>query len=223
MLYIAFDRPDIQFAVKELCPRMSAPTGRDWTRLKRLGRYLLGCPRVRSSFAFQETPAELFVWTDTDHAGCTETRKSTSGGVVMFGSHCLKSWSSTQAVVSLSSGEAEFYGLVRGGSQGLGIQSMFRDMGVESLGIRLLTDASAAKGIASRKGLGKVKHLDVSQLWIQDRVANGDIEIVKINGNENIADILTKHVNSEDIRVHLQKTRQTITRNRHEIAPAEDS
>jgi hypothetical protein len=49
-----------------------------------------------------------------------------------------------------------------------------------------------ARGIACRRGLGRVRHIEVNQLWIQDRVINRDIEIAKINGKENIADIHTK-------------------------------
>lgn len=55
--------------------------------------------------------------------------------------------------------------MVKGASVALGIRSMLMDLGV-TLGIRLHTDASAAKGIASRRGLGKVRHIDVSQLWL---------------------------------------------------------
>ena len=76
----------------------------------------------------------------------------------MFGSHCLKSWASTQTVVALSSGEAEFYGIVKGGSQGLGARGILGDLGV-TVGIVIHTDASAARGIALRKGLGKVRHI----------------------------------------------------------------
>ena len=81
------------------------------------------------------------------------------------------------------------------------------------------TDASAAKGMANRRGLGKVRHIAVNQLWIQDRVAKGDLSINKVNGKENIADILTKHVSAEDIRVHLHRIGQSITTRRHSIAP----
>jgi len=124
--------------------------------------------------------------------------------------------------VSLSSGEAEYYGIVKGASIGMGLRSMANDLGLQ-LTIGVNTDASAALGIACRRGLGKVRHIEVDQLWIQDRVINGDIEVMKIHGKENIADILTKHVNAEDIRVHLHKTDQTISSGRHEIAPADDS
>ena len=63
-------------------------------------------------------------------------------------------------------GEAEYYGLVKGGSVSIGIQSMAADMGVSLSAIVLKTDASAATGIASRRGLGKVMHLAASQLWL---------------------------------------------------------
>ena len=84
---------------------------------------------------------------------------------------------------------------------------MLQDFGV-NVNLVVKTDASAAKGIANRKGLGKVRHIAVSQLWAQDRVARGDLTIEKLNGKENVADNLTKHVNAEDTRVHMHRTNQ---------------
>ena len=98
---------------------------------------------------------------------------------------------------------------------------MLGDFGID-LTLKVNTDASAAKGMANRKGLGKVRHIAVNQLWIQDRVARGDLVIFKVNGKENLADILTKQVNSEDIRVHMFRTGQSVQTGRHEIAPEED-
>ena len=71
------------------------------------------------------------VYTDTDWAGCPKTRKSTSGGCAMLGAHAVKSWSSTQSSVELSSGEAEFNGVVRGAGIGLGYRSLLRDLGIQ--------------------------------------------------------------------------------------------
>ena len=105
-------------------------------------------------FEFERQQAEgLEIYTDTDSAGCPRTRKSTTGGCAMVGSHLIKAWSSTQASVALSSGEAEYYGLVRGVGVGLGIKSLYRDIGLE-LKIRAWTDSSAAMGVAKRQGLG---------------------------------------------------------------------
>ena len=169
------------------------------------------------AFGYQGIVSQMTIWTDTDFAGCVKTRKSTSGGVAMLGNHMVKSWCSTQAIVALSSGEAEYYGIVKGASIGIGIRSMLGDFGID-VAIKVNTDASAAKGMANRKGLGKVRHIAVNQLWIQDRVARGDLSISKVNGKENLADVLTKHVNSEDTRVHLFRTGQHIQAGRHEIA-----
>jgi hypothetical protein len=60
---------------------------------------------------------------------------------------------------------------------------MLEDFGIR-VTIRINTDASAAKGIANRRGLGKVRHIAVNQLWIQDRISRGDLTIGKINGKE---------------------------------------
>ena len=86
----------------------------------------------------------------------------------------MKSLSSTQIVIALSSGEAEYYGLVKGGAHGLGMQAMFKELGAE-VGIHWKTAAAAAKGIATRRGMGKVRHIEVNQLWFRDRISKGEI------------------------------------------------
>ena len=113
------------------------------------------------TFGYQGEVKEMSIWTDTDFAGCRRTRKSTTRGVAMLGNHMIKSWCNTQARVSLSSGEAEYYGIVKGSSIGRGLKSMLGDFGVE-VPIKVNTDASAAKGVANRKGLGKARHIAVS-------------------------------------------------------------
>ena len=84
----------------------------------------------------------------------------------MIGSHLIKAWSATQASIALSSGEAEYYGVMRGVGIALGIQTLYRDLGVE-LPIRTWTDLSAALGIGGRQGLGKLRHLECHSLWVQ--------------------------------------------------------
>ena len=87
----------------------------------------------------------------------------------MLGKRCLKSWSVNQGYIALSSGEAEYYGAVRGASQGIGLKAMLQDLGV-TVGVKLHIDASAAIGIAMRRGMGKVRHIELNQLWLQDQV-----------------------------------------------------
>ena len=78
-------------------------------------------------------------------------------------------------------------------AEALGFQSLSRDMGW-SYKIRMHSDAIAAIGIARRTGLGKVRHLDVSDLWIQEKVRSKAVELFKIAGEKNPANILTKYV-----------------------------
>ena len=170
---------------------MSQPTQASWEALKRLCRYLVGLPRLVFLYKWQ-TVDTLEVYTDTDWAGCPRTRKSTSGGCIMLGSHVVKSWSSTQTSVALSSGEAEFNGVVRGAGAGLGFQSLLRDLG-QNLPLRVWTDSSAAMGICSRQGLGKLRHLDTHTLWVQQAVRSKRMALVKIAGDVNPADMFTKH------------------------------
>ncbi len=130
----------------------------------------------------------------------------------------VKSWSSTQGVIALSSGEAEYYGMVKGASLALGLRALMGDLGVHSK-VRVRTDASAAKGIATRKGLGKVRHIEVNQLWLQDRVAAGEVEILKVKGETNWADALTKYVDGDTLRRHSRYVGLEISSGRHQIMP----
>ncbi len=194
--YLAADRPDCQFAAKEICRWMAAPTEGSWNALKRLCRYLVGLPRLIFSYSWQTVDA-IDIYTDTDWAGCPRTRKSTSCGAVLFGGHTIKSWSSTQSSVALSSGEAEFNGVVRGSGVGLGYQSLLSDLGVQ-VPVRVWTDSSAAVGICSRQGLGKLRHLDTHTLWAQQAVRSHRIDLRKVAGEVNPADLFTKHSLSRD-------------------------
>ena len=70
---------------------------------------------------------------------------------------------------------------------------MLKDMGFQ-FSLNVITDATAAKAIASRLGLGKTRHIAVHFLWVQERVKNGDLIVKKCWGGENPADLLTKHL-----------------------------
>ena len=120
----------------------------------------------------------------------------------MFGSHCTKSWASTQAVIALSSGEAEYYGLVKAASVGLGVRAMQNDMGI-STNLHIYTDAEAARGIATRRGLGRTRHIEVHYLWVQERVAHKDFELHRVRGQANPADLCTKHLDRSKMHEHM--------------------
>jgi hypothetical protein len=199
--YLAQDRVDMQFAAKEICRDMASPTLKSWGKLKRLARYLVEHPRLVLKFSkkSRQGPREVIdVFGDSDWAGCIRTRRSTSGGVATLSGTAVKSWSSTQATVAQSSGEAEYYALARAAAEGLGVQAFLNDLGWDA-SVRVWVDSSAAKSISSRVGLGKIRHLEVKFLWIQDMVKNKRIQIRKIRGDANPADNLTKPKSIKDM------------------------
>ena len=194
--YLALDRLDLQFGAKEICRWMASPTELSWTALKRLCRFLVGLPRLVYRYPWQEANS-VEVYSDTDWSGCPITRKSTSGGCIMIGAHVLKTWSSTIASVALSSGEAEFYGVVRASGMGLGFQSLLADYGID-LPLRVWTDSTAAAGICARQGLGGQRHIATHSLWVQQAIRGGRFSLNKIDGERNPADLFTKHMPSRE-------------------------
>ena len=136
----------------------------------------------------------------------------------MWGYHSIKSWCTTQTVVALSSGEAELYALTKGAAQTLGLTALAKDLGCEARGT-LHSDANAALGIVAREGLGKLRHVRVQYLWIQDRVRGGDLQTVKVCGPNNPADLLTKHLPAQDIVRHSEAIGVTLHSDRADMAP----
>ena len=113
----------------------------------------------------------------------------------MLGQHLIKHWASTQKTVTLSSGEAELFGVVKGATESLGIRSLASDMGLgQNLHVSLYADSSAAIGICNRSGIGKVRHLATGQLWIQEKIRRKEVALFKVLGTDNPADSFTKHV-----------------------------
>ena len=112
---------------------------------------------------------------------------------MMHGGHCIKSWSTNQSVIAISSGEAEFYAVVKGASELLGMLSIGIDLNCSLTG-HLHSDSSAAIGMSHRRGLGKVKHLHTQYLWVQERVRSGDFLLHKERTDRNRADLMTKYL-----------------------------
>ena len=201
--YLAADRADIQFAVKEICRSMSKPTRQCWAKLKRLAKYLAGKPRVVQHFEWQEDAKMICTYSDSDWAGCRTSRKSTSGGAIMIGKHCVRTWSKTQATIALSSAEAELTALVKATCESIGISSLLKDIG-KTVKIRVYADANAALGIVARKGSGRLRHLDTSILWVQQKELQRAVEFLKVHGVANPADLMTKHLQAAPVEEYMK-------------------
>ena len=107
---------------------------------------------------------------------------------------------------------------------GLGSKAILEDLGVHlNEPIEIKTDASAAIGIACRVGIGKIRHIEVNQLWLQHKVAKGEIVAVKVSGEDNLADALTKIVGGLNISAHIEGVGSYTSRDRHELAPSLES
>ena len=105
--YLSQDRPDITFATMKLCSKMSRPDAQDLKNMKRLGRFLVGRPRVGCLCEWQAHPSALHALADADWAGDRQSRKSVSGGMVLHGKHLIKAWTKQHSTVATSSAEAE--------------------------------------------------------------------------------------------------------------------
>ena len=105
--------------------------------------------------------------------------------------------SNNQSSIALSSAEAELNASVKLSAECLGVRNMLHDLG-EELGITICTDSSADKGILTRRGCGKIKHLCAKQLWVQEYVIRGEIVVVKIPRKETPSDVLTQNWTGND-------------------------
>ena len=121
-------------------------------------------------------------------------------------------------MIALSSGEAELYALTKGASQTLGVMSMGCDFGLVLSGT-IYTDSTAAIGMAYRKGLGKVRHLRVQYLWLQERIADEELWIDKVLGEVNPADAMTKGLARDPLTKHLSRMGFSYRQGRAQSAP----
>ncbi len=129
-----------------------------------MARHLRTHLRVLLRFEYQQIPDHLDVIVDSDFVGIKRTRKSTNGGYAMHGTFFIESWSTTQAAVAMSSGEAEYYGTVKGAREGLEVASLYRDLTGLQVQLQVNTDPSAAPGIAMHRGVEKARHFEVRTL-----------------------------------------------------------
>ena len=197
--YIAADRPDLMFAVKCICREMAKPSVGAWKKLKRVGRYLVGKSRSILKYDWQGRETLVDGYTDSDWAGCVRTAKSTSGGILMIGGHMIKAWSKTQNSISLSSAEAELIAMVKLSTELIGLMSLARDLNCRLHG-RVWADSSAALAIVKRSGAGKLRHINISLLWVQEQEKLKKLVYEKVPGQANPADLFTKGVGREKLQ-----------------------
>lgn len=175
--YLTITRPDIQFAINFICQRMHSPTESDFGLLKCILRYLRGISSM-GLHLYKTSDMALIFFSDSDWAGCHDTRRSTSGLCALLGSN-LVSWSAKrQPTVSRSSIEAEYRALTTTCSELTWIYSVLRDLGIsQSMHALLQCDNLSAVHLSANHVLhNRSKHFDVDY-YVRERVAFGVLEV----------------------------------------------
>eukprot|EP00971_Amphidinium_carterae_P352334 6492552-Amphidinium_carterae.2 len=204
LLYLSLDRPDLQFSMSRIMSGMQAPTESDWCRLKLAARYVHSRPRMELLFNYQDMgpTMNIDVFVDSDYAG-SEARKSTDCVHEFHGCHLVESSTCQQQLIALSTGEAEYYALVRGSACGLQDKHFLEGLGCEAT-LRVHSDSSAARGFANKTGLGKrMKHIQVRFLWLQQLVRDRALKLCPVDTLLNSADLGTKHHPASRLEVLL--------------------
>ena len=207
LLWLAFVRPDCSYAVKELSRDVKSPTLESLAKLKHLLRYIVGTKqsvlRLRPSQmrADWRCTLDIACYVDSDWAGCSRTRKSTSGSTVQVLDCDVIHSSRTQATVALSSGEAELYAIGQGVNEALFVKNLVLEAEfARRVQIVAYTDSTAGKSMATRFGAGKrTKHVELRYLYMQNLVQSGLLQVRKIGTKFNPADVLTKYVSTETL------------------------
>ena len=111
-----------------------------------------------------------------------------------MGRHTLKTWSATQKKVTLSSGEDQLVAMVKMSCEMIGMTQLASEWGLAMKG-NVFAGSSVALGIAERRGSGKMRHVKIGTLWIQEKNQTGELQYTKVQGDNNPADLMTNNVN----------------------------
>ena len=197
-MYLSPDLPTIQFAAKELARHSSKPTEGALHGMKHLAGYLMNYGRIIHHIPFYTDTGtyDMVVPVDSDFAGCIETKRSTSGGGIFFNHVLVQSWAKTQPTVALSTCEAEYVSANYGGVKAFSLNNVLKEVGLGCENITLFCDASSAIAVTKRPGTGRLRHLHVAYLWLQQKVKEGSLRIARILGKVNLGDVFTKTCSS---------------------------
>ena len=219
VLYLARDRPDLSFTVKELSSSMSNPTLTAVARLRKLVGYL----KTTSEFCMMlEMPVGgqgklkttekhwiLESHGDSDWSGHQAHRRSTSCGLHMLNGSFVYASSTTQRVVSLSSCEAKLHSMVSCLCDGIYLKRCIQFVMNCQVEHYLLVDSSSARQIALRLGPGKLKHVAGRILRIQQAVAEGSVQLAQVGTIWNLSDLGTKPLGGNRPRFLLHEIRMS--------------
>jgi transposase InsO family protein len=192
--YLVNTRPDIALAVGIASRFMEDPTATHWALVKQILRYVQGTSSHGCKYRRGEGEPVLLGYTDSDHAGDLDDRKSTSGVLFFLGNNIV-SWSSQkQSVVAQSSCEAEYIAAGAGACQGVWLSRLIGELsGKAPAKFRLLVDNISAIALCKNPvHHDRSKHIDIKFHYIRSCYEKGKLDVDHVRTEEQLADILTK-------------------------------
>nr|GFA69672.1 uncharacterized mitochondrial protein AtMg00810-like [Tanacetum cinerariifolium] len=166
LMYLTASKPDIMHATCYCARYQAQPTEKHLTAIKRIFRYLKDTIHMGLWYP-KDTGFELTAFSDSDHPGCLDLRKSTSGGIQFVGGDKLVSWSSNkQNCTSMSSAEAEYVSLSACCAQVLWMRTQLIHYGFHFDKIPMYSDSKAAIAISCNPVQhSRTKHIDLADLF----------------------------------------------------------
>ncbi|WOH09590.1 hypothetical protein DCAR_0729048 [Daucus carota subsp. sativus] len=195
--YLTITRPDISYAVQQICLHMHDPRTDHMSALKRIIRYVQGT-LDQGLHLYPSSVSSLVSYTDADWGGCPDTRRSTSGYCVFLGDNLL-SWSSKrQPTLSLSSAEAEYRGMAKVVSESCWLRNLLLELHcpVQKATLVYCDNASAVYLSGNPVQHQRTKHIEMDIHFVRARcpslVARGQVRVLHVPSRYQIADIFTK-------------------------------
>lgn len=169
-------------------------------------RYLAGS-QDQGILLASKSGAQLKAFCDSDWAGCPNTMKSTSGFCILLGKSPIAWKSKKQTVVARSTAEAEYRSMAMAICEVTWVKGLLKELGIKNLGSTpILCDNQAALAIAANPvHHDKTKHVEIDCHFIRDKVAEGQVTPTYVPTTEQVADVLTKILTTEQHRQLLVK------------------
>ncbi|GJZ15448.1 putative ribonuclease H-like domain-containing protein [Tanacetum coccineum] len=192
LMYLTSSRPDIMFSVCACLRFQVQPKVSHLNAVKRIFRYLKGQPKLGLWYP-KDSPLILEAFLDSDYAGASLDRKSTTGGCQFLGSRLISWQCKKQTVVANSTTEAEYIAASHCCGQVLWIQNQMLDYGFNFMQTKIHVDNESAICVVKNPVYhSKTKHIEIRHHFIRDSYEKRLIEMVKIHTDHNVADLLTK-------------------------------
>ncbi|KAK1406643.1 hypothetical protein QVD17_42133 [Tagetes erecta] len=206
LLYLQATRPDIAYAVNVLSQFVGDPRHSHMEAANRVLRYLKTTPG-QGILIPKEGGTKLTAYCDSDWLGCPITRRSRTGYLLLLGGAPISWKSKKQSVVSRSSAEAEYRAMANAVSEVLWMRWLLSELDMPSIGpTQLFCDNQAARHIANNPVFHeRTKHVEMDCYFVRERVESKEIQPVQIDTKNQIADILTKPLGSQQFRNLLDK------------------